>query len=160
MTFAEVADHSDPAYAIDEDAHKIVFDSGDGMTGHLERLSPQARLIYQVCRFESEIHSGGFGEFFTTSIGDHCEELLEHLATLGALNSVRILRSAMACFPDGIVPTDRAERETLWSDSIEDDDAAQETFEALEQEFYAYEDNLRERMNDYVRAHRDAHVGA
>lgn len=160
MTFGEVADHSDPAYAIDEEAHKIVFDPGDGMTVHLERLSPEARLIYQVCRFESEIHSGGFGEFFTTFIGDHCEELLAHLATLGAANSVRILRSAMACFPGSVVPADRVERETLWSDSIEDDDAALERIGALEQEFYAYEDNLRERMNDYVRAHRDAHLGA
>ena len=160
MTFAEAADHSDPAYAIDEEAHKIVFDSGDGMTVHLERLSPEARLIYQVCRFESEIHSEGFGGFFTNSTGDHCEELLDLLATLGATNSLRMLRSAMDCFPDGVVPADRAEREALWSDSIEDNDSAQETFEALDQEFYAYEDNLLERMNNYVRAHRDAHVGA
>lgn len=160
MTFAEAADHSDPAYAIDEEAHKIVFDSGDGMTMHLERLSPEARLIYQVCRFESEIHSEGFGGFFTNPTGDHCEEFLEHLAVLGATNSVRILRFAMACFPDGVVPADQSARHALWSEWIEDNDAAQETFEALDQEFYAYEDNLLERMSNYVRAHRDAHVGA
>lgn len=160
MTFAEAADHSNPAYAIDEDAFKIVFDAGDGMTVHLERLSPEARLIYQVCRFESEIHSEGFGGFFTNSTGDHCEELLDLLAVLGATNSLRMLRSAMDCFPDGFVPADPAEREALWSDSIADNDSAQETFEALDQEFYAYEDNLLERMNNYVRAHRDAHVGA
>ena len=159
-TFEEATSRPDPAYAVDEAAFTLVFDANDGFTEHLDRLSPEARLIYQVCRFESEIHSEGFGGFLTNPTGDHCEALLAHLGVLGASNSLRMLRAAMACFPNGVVPSNRAEREAIWFDAIEGDEVAINTLSALDQEFYAYDDNLCGLMNDYVRAHPEIRVGA
>lgn len=158
MIFADVLEQENPAYAVDEATSKVVFDSGDGYTEHLERLTAEARLIYLVCRFESEIHSEGFLGYFTNSPADYCDELLEHLTVLGAANSHRMLRTAMNTFPGGVVPKTQAEREAM--DFLYDNEELGETLGALDEEFYAYEDNLLERMNNYVRAHGDAQVRA
>lgn len=156
MTFADLLDQENPGYAVDRAAGEVVFDPDDGCTQHLERLSPEARLVYLVCRFESEIHSEGFLGYFINSPADFCEEMLEHLTMLGASNSHRLLRAAMDTFPGGVVPKTQAEREAM--DFLYDNEELEDTLGALDEEFYRYEDNIRERLNDYVRARPEVRV--
>lgn len=71
-----------------------------------------------------------------------------------------MLRAAMACFPNGVVPSNQTDRNAIWFDTIEDDEEAINALDALDQEFHTYEDNLSELMNNYVRARPEARVRA
>ena len=159
MHFKEFSQFEEPAFELFKRAHKLVFDKSDGNTEYLERLSPEARLVYQVWNFDGEIHNGGFDQLFVNSLGDHCTEILSYLNKLGASNSERHLRSAMANFPNGLVPTSRTQRLEIWL-PISDNDAVQDIFGALNQEFYQYKDNLAKLLHDFVRSNPKAALEA
>ncbi len=159
MNFKELSTSEEPASKVFELAHKLVFDDGDGNTEHLERLSAEARLVYQVWNFDGEIHNGGFDQLFVNSLGDCCDEIQSYLKQLGATNSERLLASAMAKFPNGIVPQDRSQRWEVWH-PISNNEDVQDTLEALNQEYYQYEDDLTELLNGFVRSKPNARVEA
>lgn len=159
MNFKEFSDSEEPAYEVFKLSHKLVFDQSDGNTEYLERLSPEARLVYQVWNLDGEIHNGGFDQLFVNTLGNYCAEILSYLKNLGASNSERLLAAAMAKFPNGLVPTNRSRRLEIWL-PISENDAVQEALSELDQEFYRYEDNLAELLHNYVRSNPNATVEA
>jgi hypothetical protein len=151
MRFSDFLQQGDPASAICTSASKIVFDTNDAETEHLDRLSPEARLVYLVWCLDGEIHNGGFDQFFYNSLGDHWSELLSHLDTIGAVNSKRLLAKAVSIFPDAAPSTNRQERfEQL--NRVQDDEV-DALLSDLDKEFWRYEDDLAQLVNDFVMKH-------
>lgn len=156
MRFSDVLQQQDPAYAIFTSALETVFDDDDAETEHIDRLSPEARLVYLVWCLDGEIHNGGFDQFFYNSLGDHWSELLSHLNTIGAVTTKRLLTHAISIFPSSAPSTNREERfEQL---NRLDDGEVETLFSDLDEEFWRYEDDLAQRVSDFVMKHPSATI--
>lgn len=134
-----------------------VYDDGDPRTEHLERLSPEARLVFLVSCFDGEVHNGGFDQLFFNSLGDHCQEIEACLEVIGAIISRELLCKAMSFFPEGFVPQDRAERQRVWMPLAEEDEISKSLNE-LDQQFYKYEDNIGGKLLLYMESNPYAFV--
>ncbi|MBX3180515.1 MAG: DMP19 family protein [Candidatus Hydrogenedentes bacterium] len=156
-TFRELAADTAPAGMLFDIAHQLVWYESDGFTEHLERLSREARLVFVLWNFDNEIHNGGFDQFFFNSLGDQCEEILGYLDEVGAENCHRMLRSAMSQFPGGEVPADRLKRQEVLL-KITESKSVSDAFNALDGEFYRYEDGLSDLLEEFIRKHPDVTV--
>ena len=96
---------------------------------------------------EAEVNNGGFDQFFFNSAGDEAAATIEALEAIGAFSTAAIVRRACARFPGGMPPADRDERQARLEEVSPDTDA----FEAEDEQFYAYEDDL----SALVAAHAD-----
>ncbi len=159
MLFEQLIKTEEPAFEVYKLALETVFDKNDSTNEYLNRLTPEARLVYQVWNLDGEIHNGGFDQFFLNSISDHCEEILKYLEEINANNSIRLLKAAMSYFPNSYVPRDRQERLNLWL-PVSDNEKSQDALEELDQEFYLYEDNLVGKLDEFVMSNRNAQVEA
>jgi len=130
MKFRDVSTSEDPAYEVFLAAMDIVFDKGDGTTQHIDRLSPEARLVYLVWCFDGEIHNGGFDQMFTNSLGNHCLEILQDLSIIGATKSHALLSSAISWFPNSSPSQDRKDR-WLQYEAFSHDDNYQQSLKTL-----------------------------
>lgn len=159
MDFRDIAQLEEPAFEVFKRALDLVFGPRGGSTEQLQLLSQEARLVYLVWCLDGEVHNGGFDQFFMNSPGNHCDEILSYLKLLNARNSERLLTSAMARFPNGVVPRERAVRWEVWS-PLSATTAIEAALRELDEEFYRYEDNLAGLLDEYVRANPDARIGA
>ena len=159
MNFSEILNKEEPAFEVFKVALDLVFDEGDGNTEYLDRLTSEARLVYQVWNFDGEIHNGGFDQLFVNSLGDHCNEILSYLGSIGASNSERLLKAAMSYFPHSVVPTDRQKRVEMWL-AISESEQVESALEELDQEFYEYKDNLVGILDAYVKSKPHAKIKA
>ena len=159
MLFEQLLKTEEPAFEVFKLALDTVFDKNDSSTEHLSRLTPEARLIYQVWNFDGEIHNGGFDQFFSNSSGDYCEEVFKCLEDIKAINSIRLLTAAKSYFPNSYVPQERQERLQLWL-PISDDENTQDALDELDNEFYLYEDNLVGKLDEFVKSKRNAKIEA
>lgn len=159
MRFSDALKKDDPAYEVFIAANATVFDKGDGVTEHIDRLSQEARLVYLLWCLDGEMHNGGFDQLFTNSLGNHSVEILRHLEVVGAANSYRLLARAISWFPDSSPSRNRAER---WSqhELFADNPEYRADIDRLDAEFYEYKDNLASLVNAYVGQHPDASIRA
>jgi ElaB/YqjD/DUF883 family membrane-anchored ribosome-binding protein len=158
MRFSDVLQQKEPAYAVFTSAMKIVFDADDAVTEHIERLSVEARLVYLVWCLDGEIHNGGFDQFFYNSLGNYSMELLDHLKTISAAKSWKLLSHAVSLFPDSAPAQNR---EVRWEQLKKlDNTEFQARLSDLDEKFWKYEDNLASRVDEFVRKNPDATVAA
>lgn len=159
MKFSDFSNNEEPAFDLFNACHEIVFAGSDGNTEYLERIGPEARLVYLLWCFDGEVHNGGFDQLFFNSLGDHCLEILGGLKKLNATKSFSLLEKAMSWFPESKPSTNRERR---WEQlkPYEDDEKYESALEELDTEFYKYEDNLANLLHNFVRANRDAKVYA
>jgi len=159
VKFKDFSNADEPALEIFNVCLDTVFDEGDGNTEHLDRIGPEARLVYLLWCFDGEVHNGGFDQLFFNSLGDHCFEILEGLRKVGAPISAQLLEQAMAWFPDSKPSSDREER---WQqlEPFEDDEKYEAQLGELDDKFYKYEDNLAELLHKYVRDNLAANINA
>ncbi len=155
--FSEAMQEAEPHYAIYAAAQRIAIDV-EKDEEHLERLSPEARLVYLLCSFDAEIHNGGFDQMFFNSTGDHALEILESLKVVGAWKCEQLLAKALSRFPDSRPAAGREQR----CDQLDllDESAREQAWNALDSEFYLYEDGLSSRVDAYVKNNRQALVAA
>ncbi|WP_020407206.1 DMP19 family protein [Hahella ganghwensis] len=155
MKFADFSHYDEPASEVFNVCLEIVFAGSDGNTVYLERLGPDARLVYLLWCFDGEVHNGGFDQLFFNSLGDHCLEILESLKKIGADKSAILLEKAMRWFPES---RPSANREKRWKqlEPFENDENYQSDLDQLDAEFYKYEDNLGELLQQFVRANRNS----
>jgi len=95
---------------------------------------------------EMEINNGGFDQFFFNSTGDRAHETIDALLAIKASHTADILKSAVDKFPNGTVPTDRGERQTLLEGVSPDSEA----FEIEDKKFLEYKDDLSSLLADYL----------
>ncbi len=120
---------------------------GDALT----KLTPAQQIFYFNQCFERELNNGGFNQYFYNSSGNYAHETIAALTTIGANNMAGILQKAIAAFPNAQVPTNWEQRQDV---VLEIEEEANELWEALDQEFYAYPDNLVELNYNYVLANK------
>lgn len=159
MKFKDYSSVDEPALEVFNVCLDVVFDGGDGNTEYLDRISPEARLVYLLWCFDGEIHNGGFDQLFVNSLGDHCFEILEGLRKVDAQISAQLLEQAVSWFPDSKPASDREER---WKQlkPFEGDEKYESALGDLDDKFYKYEDNLVELLHKYVRDNLDASINA
>jgi hypothetical protein len=103
------------------------------------------QVINFVEELEAEVNNGGFHQYFNNSSGDNTAEAIEALEIIGASAAANLLRQAAAMFPGNIPPKDRAQRLEILMDKFPDTDE----FDDLDNEFYAYPDDLAGLMSAY-----------
>lgn len=90
----------------------------------------------------------GFNQYFVNSSGDFAHETIKSLRVIGANHTADILQRAIDEFPDKKVPNDRDKR----TDIVEQiEETANEKWEALDQRFFEYKDNLNLLNIEYVK---------
>jgi hypothetical protein len=94
---------------------------------------------------EGEVNNGGFDQFFYNNAGDNTRETIQALEAIGAFKMADILKRAAAAFPAGMPPKDRFARQDVLLQQFPD----AKGFEALNNEFYAYPDDLAGLLANY-----------
>ncbi len=117
-----------------------------------ERLNEQQKLFYQNQNLEREINNGGFYLYFYNSSGDCAHETILSLLAIGANKTARILQEAIDQFPNKKVPKNRVERITIVEQIKK---VAKEVWNALDETFYNYEDDLNTLNMEYVKQHKE-----
>jgi hypothetical protein len=100
---------------------------------------------------EREVNNGGFLQFFDNSSGDTSSQTVLALETIGADTAAGIVRRAIEAFPGGVPSADRDKREMQLNEIGE---VVEDVWLDLDQEFYAYPDNLASLMRRFVQANR------
>jgi uncharacterized protein DUF4375 len=103
-----------------------------------------ARLVELL---EGEINNGGFHQFFYNSSGNETSAMIRALKKIGAMKTAEIVTRAAAKFPRGMPPKDRFKRQELLLEKV---DPKIKVFEELDQEFYAYPDDLQELLEKFM----------
>jgi hypothetical protein len=95
---------------------------------------------------EGEVNNGGFHQFFYNNAGDSTTmETIQALQTIGAAKMADIVRRAAAMFPGGMPPKARLARQEVLLEKF----PRAEAFKALNDEFFAYPDNLADLLAKY-----------
>jgi hypothetical protein len=155
MQIGAVIDPRQPAASLFRAAVGVVYDAGDGVTEHADRLSGAARCVYVLFLFHLELCNGGFDQLFTNSAGRHCLEMRSALSSIGAERTAALFDQALSFFPDASPATDRLERYAQ-REAFADDASYQNAIERLDDAYYRWEDQLPQRLDDYVRAHAES----
>ena len=145
--------------SISNHIQEIIWDEGDDLTIHIERLSHPSKIIYLAETCDGEIHNGGFDQFFWNSSGDFTIETIEALKELGAINSVQLFKNAISWFPNSLPSADR---ETRWKQLkvFEESTAYGKLLDTLDKEFYKYEDNIMALIDEYIKVHAESTIRA
>jgi hypothetical protein len=98
-----------------------------------------------IDELEGEVNNGGFDQYFYNSAGDNTAEAIQALEEIGALKMADIVRRAASRFPGGMPPKERFARQDVLLSYSPDSKA----FYDLDDEFYAYPDNLSELLKKY-----------
>ena len=154
-----MANSAEPALEVYTACFKRVFDNSDDGEEHLDRIGEESKLVYLLWCFDGEIHNGGFDQFFYNSLGNYSAEILAYLKQLNAANSARLLEKAMEWFPNCKPASDR-EKRCAQLEKFEDDEAYGDSLDALNTEYYQYEDNLEKLLHEYVKENSDAEIYA
>lgn len=117
----------------------------------LEKLTDAQLSFFYIQNLEREVNNGGFKQFFYNSSGDFSVETITALKTINALYTTTLLETAIAVFPDSLVPKDRTLRQEL-IESLGDE--APEKWHELDTEFYEYRDNLDDLTFEYIKQYQ------
>ncbi len=114
----------------------------------LQKLSEAQKVFYYNQELEREINNGGFNQYFYNSGGNFAHQTIASLLQINANNTANILQLAIDQFPDAKVPNDQTERQEVL-ESIEE--GANEIWEALDDRFLEYEDNLYDLNIEFIK---------
>ncbi len=159
MKFEELVNSSEPALELFGACHDHVFDEDNDEEEYLDRIGKEARLVYLLWCFDGEIHNGGFDQFFFNSLGNHSSEILDYLKQINATKSALLLTKAMEWFPQSNPSSDR-EKRWVQLEKYEDNESFENSLNALDAEFYKYEDNLAQLLHEYVKENPKAEIYA
>jgi hypothetical protein len=105
-------------------------------------------VVDLVNAVEGEVNNGGFHQFFYNNAGDNTMETIQALETIGAKNMADIVRRAAALFPGDMPPKDRFARQDVLLEKY----PRAEAFESLNDEFFAYPDDVAHLLARYKAA--------
>jgi hypothetical protein len=120
-----------------------------------EKQSENQRIFSAIWGLEAEINNGGFQQYFFNSAGDAAPDAPAALRAIGAQQAAAIVAEALALFPQGPPPRDRATRQRrlrLASPEV------LEAWDRLDRRFFTYPDNLTELLYAWVKS-RPHHFG-
>lgn len=116
-------------------------------------LTPMERLLVAIWGLEADVNNGGFDQYYFNSYGDFAAETPSLLRTIGAHQAANLVERANSAFGHEGPPTDRDERQEALECLAED---AAADWEALDNQFIAYPDDLAALLTEYVERNRGA----
>jgi YD repeat-containing protein len=102
-------------------------------------------VVDLIDALEGEVNNGGFHQYFYNSAGDRTAETIQALEIVGAFAMADIVNRAAQRFPHGMPPKNRFERQDVLLEAYPNAGA----FQALDDEFYKYPDNLAALVTKY-----------
>ena len=108
----------------------------------------QSKVRELIDELEAEVNNGGFDQYFYNSAGDNTAETIQALEAIGALHMASIVKRAAAKFPGGMPPKERFAQQDILLEFFPKAAA----FEELDNEFYAYPDDLSALLKKFVAA--------
>lgn len=121
--------------------------------GGVGALSAPERTVYMAYFMDAEVHNGGFDQYFFNSQGNHSAETVKALEAVGASRSANHLRRARALFkPEAPSP----DRDVRWAQMDRIPKATREQWNAMDEAYYASDENVMALVCAYVRAHPEA----
>lgn len=135
------------------EAEKLLFGAWDRVFANEQRvgfggLSRAEQVFWVIWALEGDVNNGGFSQYMFNSSGDQAALAPPALRAVGAEAAAEVCERFYAMLPDGAPARTQDERQaqldavaaTLGEERFE------EVSIALEQRFYALEDDLRMRM--------------
>jgi hypothetical protein len=122
-----------------------------------DNLTPAEQVFICVWDLEAQVNNGGFSQYFFNSSGDNIHAVVPALQAIGAFRAADIAKKAVAMLGDEPALGDREARQELLDSMSEEDE---ERLSGLDDEFYAYPDDLTELLYSFVMQHRDQIRGA
>jgi hypothetical protein len=114
-----------------------------------DQQPPEQQVFSAIWELESQVNNGGFVQLFSAADGDSANSTPRALKAIGAQACAGIVERALRVVSPHPLPRDQSLREQL-VDRLGPDE--RDLLEALDQEFFAYPDNLTDLLFDYVRA--------
>jgi YD repeat-containing protein len=102
-------------------------------------------VVDLINALEGEVNNGGFHQYFYNSAGDRTAETIQALEIIGAVVMADIVKRAAQKFPYGMPPKNRFERQDVLLETYPNAEA----FQALDDEFYQYPENLAALVTKY-----------
>jgi Domain of unknown function (DUF4375) len=108
------------------------------------------KVFSAIWTLESEVNNGGFLQYFENDRGETPGFAVTALKRVGANKCAAIVERAIRAVSNSAMPADA----DGWDSLIEAiDDETSERLEGLDQEFFAYPDNLTGLLFEFVRTH-------
>jgi hypothetical protein len=112
--------------------------------------SEEQKIFSAIWALESQVNNGGFEQYFASWDGETATFAPTALQRIGANQCAHIVERALRVVSQQQLPVDQAGRQKV-IDSLSDID--REKLRALDDEFFAYPDNLSNRLFDFVKSH-------
>jgi hypothetical protein len=110
--------------------------------------SAEQKVFSAIWSLESEVNNGGFALYFENSSAAEINDVVAALQAIGANRMAEVVAKAIAAFPDG-PPRGSSE---VGGSLLPAPLATVERWNQLDQEFFAYLDNLTNLLYDFVKA--------
>jgi hypothetical protein len=129
--------------------------------GHLEsfesyskRLSEGERIVILVYGFICEVTNGGLSQFLSNSTGDHAEETLQAMRTIGATAAADALEDVRTLVFGALpIPADRVRRCDILFAWEEQDEERAEAFYAKHE--LGWCESVEVAVANYIRGHKE-----
>jgi hypothetical protein len=110
----------------------------------------QQKVFSAIWGLESQVNNGGFTQYFVSHDGEAAEFAPRALRTIGAKACADLVERALRTVSASPLPTSQSARESV-VDSVSTD--VRDRLEELDQEFFAYPDDLTDLLFTYVADH-------
>jgi len=140
------------ALLLNNDAEKItrigeIIGKKIPVKDNFSNLNEFEKTFIYIDVLENSVTNGGFIQFFFNSSGQFAHEIFHAYLAINAEKTIDILTKAIHLFPEMPVPKDARIRQQI----LMGKDSNIDLWDALDLEFYKYEDNIIELTLNYVR---------
>jgi hypothetical protein len=140
------------ALLLNNDAEKItrigeIIGKKIPVKDNFSNLNEFEKTFIYIDILEDNVTNGGFIQFFFNSSGQFAHEIFQAYLAIKAETTIDILTKAIHLFPEMPVPKDARIRQQI----LMGKDSNIDLWDALDLEFYKYEDNIIELTLNYVR---------
>jgi hypothetical protein len=137
---------------VDKNTYLIELSESDrtsfGRIDFRDQIEEQ-QVFSAIWELESQVNNGGFAQYFTSADGHTAHFAPTALRRVGANRCADVVTRALHAVSSGPLPDEQLAREQIINAL---DQESQEALEAIDQEFFAYPDNLTELLVEYVRS--------
>ena len=120
-----------------------------GRIDYLKQSRPQ-QVFTAIWELEGQVNNGGFHQWFFNSSGDIAVYTEDALRAIGAARTADIVAAAVALFPGGPPPRNRAERQRRLATVSPN---VLEAWDRLDGRFFKAPDDLTSLLYSWVKAH-------
>lgn len=101
-----------------------------------ESLSASERVFWCVYLLDLEVANGYFDQYFVNSSSEYADQVVAALHAIGAPEAAHLTQAVFEyVFPNGVVPTDQAERRELLEEAEERDSQYYQEIEEFSKQY-------------------------